>query len=188
MTKLWQSVDEYVPLSEVHSFIPLRHVLNAWRWAWTDPPRPPNLSETITPALNGILGNLALVAVDREQEAARYLKVGRNLTRLLGEDPTGKLLHEVYSAAIATEVCAALAKVARCGQPTYYRREFTIMGKSFGYLRLILPVRRIDPGDFALVALYPSSAQFIEAAQWQSQLEEAEKNGVEVGVREPVWI
>lgn len=188
MAKVWQSVDEYLPLDAVDQVLPLRHLLNAWRWARREPDQPPTLRETVSPGLAGTIANMALVQFDPAAGTARYCIVGRKLVQLLGKNPTGKTVHEVYSKSIADDVYAALRLVAETQQPTFYRREFIIIGRSFGYFRLLLPVVRHLPGVFMLMGIYPSSSKFLDAAQWQAHLAEAEAVARTTATTEPVWV
>jgi hypothetical protein len=188
MVKVWQSIDEYLPLDAVDRVIPLRHLFNAWRWAKLEPDSVPTLRETVTPGLLATTDNMAVVELDLKRGTARYCIVGQKLVRLLGKNPTGKTVHETYAHPIGDEVYAALQQVARTGQPTFYNREFIMLGRSFGYFRLLLPVARSQAGVFVLMGIYPSSAKFLNAAQWQAQLTEAEQVAQSTGTIEPVWL
>lgn len=188
MVKVWQSVDEYLHLSETDQVMPLRHLLNAWRWAVRDARHPPILAEVMSPGLRGVTPNMALITVDAPAGTATYRLVGHNLVRLLGKDPSGREVHDVYPMPIAREVFAALQTVAQTGRPTFYRRDFMILGRSFGYFRLLLPVSRAEAGAFVLLAIYPSSTQFFDAKQWQSHLDEAERISLLTQTTEPVWV
>lgn len=115
------------------------------------------------------LANIALVRIESDFEESRYLIVGSALKRLLGRDPVGKPLYEVSRQDIATEVASALQKVAVIGLPSFYVREFQILGKSFGYCRLLLPLQtKRSVIDRVLIGIYPTSASLTHAKQWQS--------------------
>ena len=160
MAKVWQSIDEYLPLAETEQVMPLRQLLNAWRWIVHDAHHPPVLAEVMSPGLRGVAPNMALLKVDAPAGTATYRVVGRNLVRLLGKDPGGSEIHDVYSGSFAREVFAALDAVVRTGLPTFYRRDFMILARSFGYFRLLPPVSRREAGAFVLLAIYllpPSS-------------------------------
>lgn len=178
--RIWSNTAEYLSLSEIDRPV-LADLHRYWRGRSANgyPPRQKDLAVHDMP---DCLSNIALIDVappSREDTElppgfplrARYLMVGEALTKLLGENPTGMLINEVYSNDVALEVARALLKSMETQTALYYRREFQILRKSFGYDRLILPmrlqgteVRRI------LLAIYPLDRNLVSADQWQREL------------------
>lgn len=120
-----------------------------------------------------VLDHLALAQIVAEPPTARYLLVGRALQRLLGEDPTGRFVDQIYSPDIAAEVLSAFRKTHADRQPSAFKREFRVLGHSFGYQRLLLPLRAGQQGQSArvLVCILPLSSGLISARQWRSVLQ-----------------
>lgn len=120
--------------------------------------------------------NIALLDFSAEESRAKYLIVGEALKRLLGADPTGQYIDKIYSTSIYEEIKAAFEKAAAQKTALYYRREFQILTKSFGYDRLILPLR-LD-GDAVrriLICIYPLDNKLTRAEQWQEEVQRMEK-------------
>jgi hypothetical protein len=182
--RIWSNTAEYLSLSAIDRPV-LAELYQYWlqRSHDGDPPRQKDLAIQQMPKC---LSNIALVDVapptDKDADVpvgfpirARYLMVGEALTKLLGDNPTGMLINEVYSKDVALEVGRALQKSMETQRPLYYRREFQILRKSFGYDRLILPmrlqgaeVRRI------LLAIYPLDSGLVSADQWRGELAKVE--------------
>lgn len=169
--KLWSSTDKYLPLQAIRP--PALDTLMQ-RWGKVGSAEaPPLLSQVLGPSLRDTLGHMALVQMDMVHRTARYLVVGRSLVRLLGKNPTGLTLERVYDRAIARDVFEALLTVQQSGEPTYYHREFRILKRRFGYVRLLLPVKRQSGETDILLGLYPAS-DLSEARDWQQALSESE--------------
>ena len=188
--RIWSNTAEYLSLSEIERPA-LAELYQYWRRQGGDEevPRQKDLS---IHEMTQCLANIALLEVtpaksdDPDLPAefpirARYLMVGEALIKLLGVNPTGMLINEVYAKDVAVEVGGALLKAAQTRRALYYRREFQILRKSFGYDRLILPlrlqgveVRRI------LLGIYPLDSRLVSADQWRSELDKlADMEGVE---------
>jgi len=118
-------------------------------------------------------GNIALLNLRTNPFRARYRLVGRNLVDLLGKDPTEKYIHEVYGVSISAEIYEGFEKAVKERAAVYFRREFQILGKSFGYNRLVLPLTfKSDEISRLLVCIYPMSKSLKKARQWQSVVRE----------------
>lgn len=143
---------------------------------------PPRQKDLAIHQMPNCLSNIALIDVARPAREdgdvppgfpvrARYLMVGEALTKLLGENPTGMLINEVYGSDVALEVGRTLLKSVETQRALYYRREFQILHKSFGYDRLILPMR-LQGTDVRriLLAIYPLDSKLVSAEQWRSEL------------------
>jgi hypothetical protein len=119
--------------------------------------------------VQAVLSNMALIAFGAAADDARYLVFGTALKLLLGRDPTGKTVAETYPRDIAREVLDSLGRVRRERQPLFFRREFRVLNREFGYHRLLLPLRdtagRIS---HAALGIYPLQPELRHASQWQS--------------------
>ena len=164
--KIWSRNHEYRDLTDVRPF-QLKELLGIWRRAASDGiPRQSDISPS---DLREYAGNIALVDIEQEPSRARYLIVGKNLKKLLGKDPTKRNIEEVYPPSIAREVYEAFGKVVRSRKPSYYQRDFVVLGRSFGYFRLILPMTTADETvNRLLVGIYPTDENLTEARTWQS--------------------
>ncbi|WPZ36986.1 hypothetical protein T8K17_12705 [Thalassobaculum sp. OXR-137] len=178
--RIWSNTAEYLSLSAIERPA-LAELYRYWRnqAGSGDLPRQKDLS---IQEMGDCLGNIALIdiapATAGEPDLpagfpvrARYLLVGEALIKLLGVNPTGRLINQVYAKNVALEVCGALRKSMDTRQPLYYRREFQIIKKSFGYDRLILPMR-LQGSDVRriLLAIYPLDSSLVSAEQWQREL------------------
>lgn len=173
MFQLWSSSSLALPLVAIKPG-PLTQLLACWTRARADG-RIPMLAKVLNPSLRPMMPNMALLQLSADGATARYVVVGAALVRLLGKDPTGRLVDEVYSRAISDEVNQALGSAAASGLPAFYQREFRILGRIFGYNRLMLPVARDDAGvSHVILALYPIKADLKDAAQWQDVLRQSQ--------------
>ncbi|WP_028794027.1 hypothetical protein [Thalassobaculum salexigens] len=182
--RIWSNTAEYLSLSAIDRPV-LADLYRYWRDLSVNgvPPRQKDLALHDMP---DCLSNIALIDVARPTREdkdlppgfplrARYLLVGEALTRLLGENPTGMLINEVYSRDVAQEVGGALFKSMDTQRPLYYRREFQILRKSFGYDRLILPMRlQASEVRRILLAIFPLDKKLVSADQWRGELEKFE--------------
>lgn len=179
--RIWSNTAEYLSLSAI-SRPEMAGLYDYWREAAEDEglPRQKDLAIHDMPEC---LGNIALldVVTEKSQEPelpsgfpirARYLMVGEALKTLLGEDPTGRLINDVYSEDVACEIGRALRKSVDTWAALYYRREFQILRKSFGYDRLILPLR-LQGNEIRriLLCIYPLDDNLTSAKQWRGELE-----------------
>jgi hypothetical protein len=171
--RLWSSHAAYRSLSEVKP-PPLATLFARWERA-ADGGHVPALRQILDRSLGPILPNLALIDVSGPVMQARYRIVGEALVRLLGRNPAGRLVEDVYSSQIAAEVYESIGRVLTQRRPTFYTREFTIVTRRFGYYRLMLPVTLHGSLDrHVVLGIYPTSADFTQAEQWQSVLEHGE--------------
>lgn len=182
--RIWSNTAEYLSLSAIDRPV-LAELYRYWR-GQSENGVPPRQKDLAIHHMPDCLSNIALIDVARPTREdtdlppgfplrARYLMVGESLTRLLGENPTGRLINEVYSNDVALEVGRALFKSVDTQQPLYYRREFQILTKSFGYDRLILPMR-LQTGEVRriLLAIFPLDKKLVSADQWRSELSKLE--------------
>lgn len=170
MFGIWHRTSSYPDLGAVEPE-PLRVLLETWRRAAGDGAIP-RAQDLPVEALKGVLPHMALVALGLPVERPRYLVFGTALRSLLGRDPTGQAVEAVYPPGIVREVLAAFRKVVRERRPLFYKREFRILGHSFGYFRLMLPL-----GDatgritHVVLGIVPTTADLHRAEQWQSAVE-----------------
>lgn len=182
--RIWSNTAEYLSLSAIQRS-EMAELYGYWRLA-CEGDAPPRQKDLAIHEMPNCLSNIALIDVapaapkDSELPAdfpirARYLMVGESLKRLLGEDPTGQLINEVYSRDVAAEVGRAFLKSMETQSPLYYRREFQILTKSFGYDRLVLPMR-LQGGEVRrlLLCIYPLDSKLVSAEQWRSELAKVE--------------
>lgn len=195
--RIWSNTAEYLSLSAIHR-PEMAGLYEYWREADQDggPPRQKDLAVHDMP---DCLDNIALLDVapaaarDPDLPAgfpirARYLMVGEALKNLLGEDPTGHLINEVYSEDVAGEVGRALLKSVETRSALYYRREFQILTKSFGYDRLVLPMRlQSDEIRRILLCIYPLDSKLTSAKQWRNELERVEAMEQAEGQMASAW-
>lgn len=119
--------------------------------------------------LGPVLRHVALVDVVRGAASARYRLVGPALIRLYGGDLTGRAVADCYSGAILDEVMAAYRHVIERREPLYSTREFQILGRSFGYRRLLAPLTRDGEAvSHIVLGIVPARRDLTEAAQWRS--------------------
>lgn len=183
--RIWSNTAEYLSLSAIQR-PELAALYDYWR-AGMEEQAPPRQKDLAIHEMPDCLGHIALIDVapagsdDTALPAgfpvrARYLLVGEALKKLLGEDPTGLLINEVYSKDVAEEVGRALQKAMDTQRALYYRREFQILTKSFGYDRLILPMR-LQGSDVRriLLCIYPLDVKLVSADQWRSELAKVEE-------------
>jgi hypothetical protein len=143
------------------------------------PPAVPRVDLFDTRPLMGVLRWTALVAVEDGLEGARYALVGPALVRLFGRDPTGGRLVETYRGPVLREVLAAYVEVTTRAEPLYSTREFQVLGRSFGYRRLMLPLARGDAAaaqarvTHVVVGIVPADPRLVDATQWRDPRIEA---------------
>ena len=178
--RIWSNTAEYLSLSAIDR--PVLADLYRYWLSRSEHGLAPRQKDLAVQKMQHCLSNIALIDIARPTREdvdvppgfpvrARYLLVGEALTKLLGENPTGMLINEVYSNDVAREVGDALFKAMDTERALYYRREFQILHKSFGYDRLILPMRLQGPEvRRILLAIYPLDSSLVSAEQWQSEL------------------
>lgn len=178
--RIWSNTAEYLSLSAIER--PVLADLYQYWLAHSENGMPPRQKDLAIHDMPNCLSNIALIDVARASEEdtdlppgfplrARYLMVGGALTKLLGENPTGMLINEAYSSDVALEVGRALYKSVDTQRPLYYRREFQILNKSFGYDRLILPMRlQASEVRRILLAIFPLDKKLVSAEQWRGEL------------------
>lgn len=152
----------------------LARLLDLWQsWNKDGIPR----RDRIQPeSLRPWLGHLAIVELSRLPFRARYRLVGTALTALAGSELTGRYVDELYSRRIRREVMKAYAELVDSRAPHYRHMRFWLTRRTFGYYRLILPFSTDGRGvDICLLALYPDRPDVIKAADWQDDLDRAER-------------
>lgn len=123
--------------------------------------------------LGPVLRHVALVDLSEGVRMARYRLVGAAPTKLYGRDLSGRYIAQCYTGEVLAEVLDAYRKVVETGQPLFSTREFQLLGRSFGYRRLLVPLcREGDKVSHAVLGLYPSKRDFTDARQWRSVEEE----------------
>jgi hypothetical protein len=122
------------------------------------------------------LANVALIEIEQPWRP-RYRLVGTRLAALLGEDPTGRYVDEMYSSAIRGEALAAYRRTIETGEPDYTERVFNLLFLKFGYYRLLLPFswRREGPADLVLAAFFPTDRAVRRAADWLGRVPEQDR-------------
>ena len=174
MAKFWARTAQYLSLAEVNP-PPLRN-LHAYWHACAGLDSIPAQRDLDPRKFADVHANIALVAMGGEPARARYLLVGAALKRLLGRDPTGLFIEQVYPHRTAQEIYTAFDAVRASRTPSFYQRDFQILGRSFGYWRLLLPLRLSGHAiERILIGIYPTSTDLRHAAQWQEPLAELER-------------
>lgn len=185
--KIWSRTSRYMSMDDVYP-PPLKELYEYWQ-SKTRNREPPAQADLKIGDFPQCLNNIALIQIQSDFEDSRYLIVGGALKRLLGKDPVGKTLSEVYEPEIASEVATALQKVAVSGVPSFYVREFQILGKSFGYCRLLLPLQtKRAVIDRVLIGIYPTSAALTHARQWQSAVADLDAQKAAEGRLAEEWV
>lgn len=149
---------------------PLLALLEEWRAARRAAGQRVPCKQALSPARFGAAaGNVAVVDLgDVPRDDARYRLVGGNLVRLYGRDISGQRLRDLYSRRIQEEVFRAFDEVQRTAEPLFSKREFQILGRSFGYTRLLLPLSwQGDRVDLILIGIFPTDPSLREAHQWR---------------------
>ena len=133
--------------------------------------RAPRRSQFDMSVLRPVMPYAALVWVAREPAEIRYRAVGDRLVELLGEDPTGRSPEEVYHPHVAEEVIRVLTAAMRTGKPAYDLCEFSALGLTAGYRRLLLPLAHesLDAG-YVIVCAYPQRKGARKAKDWRGIL------------------
>lgn len=113
------------------------------------------------------LGNIALVEIEPSFRP-RYRLVGTRLADLLGEDPTGRYIDEMYATGVRNEALAAYRRTVETGEPDYSERTFNLLFLKFGYYRLLLPFawRSGGEADLIVAAFFPTDRAFRQAIDW----------------------
>lgn len=167
--EIWAKTQEYQDPSAIEP-IELKELHSHWIRARTsaDAPRQEDFS---IDAVKQFAGNIALVSLETGPKRARYMLVGQNLKRLLGKDPTGQTIEEVYPPDTAKEVYEAFGKTVHERDASFYQRSYVILGKRFGYYRLIMPMRLNDEEiRRLLIGIYPTDPRITDSEGWQAAL------------------
>jgi hypothetical protein len=147
-----------------------------WNTAGQDDDLPRQKDLSIQRMPPDCLDHIALLDLANPPNQAKYLIIGAALKKLLGADPTGQYIHDVYPESIYKEVHAAFAKAAQQRDALYFRREFQVLNKSFGYDRLIMPMRLDGPTvRRILICIYPLDPKLTSAKQWQTEVAKLEE-------------
>jgi hypothetical protein len=122
------------------------------------------------------LGNVALVEIEQPFRP-RYRLVGTRLADLLGDDPTGHYVDEMYSAGIRQEALDAYRRTVETGEPDYAERIFSLLFMKFGYYRLMLPFawRTEGRADLVVVAFFPTDRTIRRAVDWLGRVPEQDR-------------
>ncbi|HEV2674686.1 MAG TPA: PAS domain-containing protein [Aliidongia sp.] len=144
----------------------LRRLLQHWHDLKGDRPLPQRADLDPTD-IAYCLGNIALVEIEPSFRP-RYRLVGTRLADLLGEDPTGRYVDEMYSGAIRNEALGAYRRTIETGQPDYCERVFNLLLLKLGYYRLLLPFawRSGGQADLVVAAFFPTDRGFRRALDW----------------------
>jgi len=172
--KIWSNTAEFMSLEHIQPQ-PMAELHQYWedRVKEGQPPTQKDLSIRDMP---DCLDNIALLDIgitdkERPRLQAKYLIIGEALKKLLGSDPTGLPIEDVYADNIAEEIYGAIKKCAKQRQALYFRREFQILNKSFGYNRLMLPLRlNGERVARVLICIYPLDKNLVSAEQWQNEV------------------
>lgn len=127
-------------------------------------PRRADLDPT---AIAYCLGNIALVEIEPSFRP-RYRLVGTRLADLLGEDPTGRYVDEMYSTGVRTEALSAYRRTIETGEPDYAERTTNLLFLKFGYYRLLLPFawRSEGQADLVVAAFFQTDRALRQAVAW----------------------
>jgi hypothetical protein len=172
--KIWSNTAEFMSLEDIRPAA-MADLHAYWKGAVGDdgPPRQKDISIQGMPP--ECLEHIALLDFTNPPTKAKYLIIGSALKKLLGADPTGQYIHDVYPESIYTEIHAAFAKAAHQHEALYFRREFQVLNKSFGYDRLIMPLRLDGPTiRRILICIYPLDPKLTSANQWQDEVAKLE--------------
>lgn len=172
-SRFWSWTAEILSLEEIEP----RPMKNLFCY-WNDMARGgvPDQRKLQISEMSDCIGNIALVMLRKNPMRGRYRIVGRNLVSLLGSDPTGQYIHEVYSSSISDEVYDSFTKAIEGRKAVYFRREYMILGKSFGYHRLVLPMcLKTEEIDRLLICIYPTNNKLTSAGQWKPLVNELNK-------------
>ena len=144
----------------------LRRLLQHWYDLKGDQPLPRRADLDPTD-IAYCLGHVALIEIEPPFRP-RYRLVGTRLVDLLGEDPTGRYVDEMYSTAIRGEALDAYRRTIETGEPDYAERVFNLLFLKFGYYRLLLPFAWRSEGraDLVLAAFYPTDRAIRRAVDW----------------------
>lgn len=187
-SRIWSRTAEYLSLEDIRP-PPLAELHAYWlaRCPEGDVPRQMELSPR---DLGASVRNTALIDIEQAPPGARYVLVGDALKRLLGRDPTGHRVDEIYGPTIAREVYGAFGRVAEARTASFYVREFQILGKSFGYYRLLLPLRLGEDKAIRriLIGIYPTSDRLNEARDWRDPLNRLEAQEREEQAMQSAWL
>lgn len=127
-------------------------------------PRRADLDPT---AIAYCLGNIALVEIEPSFRP-RYRLVGTRLADLLGEDPTGRYVDEMYSTGVRTEALSAYRRTIETGEPDYAECTTNLLFLKFGYYRLLLPFawRSEGQADLVVAAFFQTDRALRQAVAW----------------------
>lgn len=185
-SRIWSNTAEFLSLESIHP-----EQMGALHAYWrncavdADVPRQKDLSIRDMP---DCLEHIALLDIETEPFRAKYMIVGEALKELLGADPTDQYLDTVYPKSISDEIYRAFKRSMDERRALYFRREFQILMKSFGYNRLILPMRlNGDSIRRILICIYPLDKKLKRAEQWQSVVLELEEIDRREAQYETAW-
>lgn len=168
--EIWSRTQEYQNTSEIQP-IQLSHLYDHWVRAKNSAEVPKQRDFSID-AVKEFAGHLALVDLEANPKCARYVLVGKNLKRLLGKDPTNMAIEDVYPPDTSKDIYDAFSKTVHERTATFYQRSYVVLGKQFGYYRLILPLRlNSDVVRRLLIGIYPTDYKMTDASGWQKAVD-----------------
>lgn len=145
--------------------------LHDYWMSMADGPGLPRRKHLDLTSLRPVMGNLALLEVTRMPFRVRYRIVGTELVRLLGFNPTGKPVDELYDPQIVDEVHETIQKATLYRKPRFDVKEFRIFNTSLGYRRLVLPLEKeADGKQYIILCIHPIQSWLQTAADWKSLL------------------
>lgn len=106
--------------------------------------------------LRPVLGNLNIIAVERDGDGLRFIYRlwGTRIASIYGRDLTGRYLGDAESGSDLSASRSVHESVARTGVPHYWRRPLPFAHRGYvGYRRLLLPFARDGRTVDHLVAL-----------------------------------
>lgn len=172
--KIWSNTAEFMSLADIRPAA-MAELYDYWKRAAQDGDTPRQKDMTIQGMPPDCLDHIALLDLANPPTKAKYLIIGAALKKLLGADPTGQYIQDVYPETIHTEIQTAFAKAAQRQEALYFRREFQVLTKSFGYDRLIMPLRLDGPAiRRILICIYPLDPKLTSANQWQNEVAKLE--------------
>lgn len=161
---IWSNTETYTSAKDIQP-VELKRLFEAWEAARLKDGRVVNLPVN---AFKKALPHMGLIGLS--PEGPRYLLFGQALTSLLGQNPTGMLLKDVYPPDIYREIMDTIDDVRLRRAPVFHRREFRFFGVSMGYFRLMLPLYEKGRIGRIIIGIYPTSKALKYARQWKMAL------------------
>ena len=81
-------------------------------------------------------------------------------------------IEDVYPPDTSKEIYDAFSKTVHERTATFYQRSYVVLGKQFGYYRLISPLRlNSDAVRRLLIGIYPTDYKMTDASGWQKTVD-----------------